>query len=160
MASLSNYRGTALASSFSKLLEYCILEDFGSCLLSCHLKFGFKPGLSTTLCTGVLKTTISRYLAGGSCVYGCLVDASNHIATDTINRVRGSLFPTTATSHFLPKMPRLAMRESISQISTPQLILNFILRPATRFLSDARGTVASAQETKQQNKSRQKVERY
>ena len=66
----ANYRGIALASCFSKLLEYC------SCLLSSHLQFGFKPGLSTTLCTGVLKATISRYLAGGSCVYGCLVDAS------------------------------------------------------------------------------------
>ena len=71
----ANYRGIALASCFSKLLEYCILEDFGSCLLSSHLQFGFKPGLSTTLCTGVLKATISRYFAGGSCAYGCLVDA-------------------------------------------------------------------------------------
>ena len=51
----SNYRGIALASCFSKLLEYCILEDFGSCFLSSHLQFGFKPGLSTTMCTGVLK---------------------------------------------------------------------------------------------------------
>ena len=51
----SNYRGIALASCFSKLLEYCILEDFGSCFLSSHLWFDFKPGLSTTMCTGVLK---------------------------------------------------------------------------------------------------------
>ena len=42
----ANYRGIALASCFSKLLEYCILEDFGSCLFSSHLQFGFKPGLS------------------------------------------------------------------------------------------------------------------
>ena len=48
----------ALAPCFSKLLEYCILEDFGSCLLSSHLQFGFKPVLSTMLCTGVLKATI------------------------------------------------------------------------------------------------------
>ena len=41
----SNYRGIALASCFSKLLEYCILEDFGSCFLSSYLWFGFKPGL-------------------------------------------------------------------------------------------------------------------
>ena len=72
----ANFRGIALAYCFSKLLEYCILENFGSCLLSSHLQFGFKPGLSTTLCTGVLKATVSHYLAGGSCVYGCLVDAS------------------------------------------------------------------------------------
>ena len=71
----SNFRGIALASSFSKLLEYCILEDFGSCLLSSHLQFGFKPGLSTTMCTGVLKAAISCSLVGGSFVYSCLVDA-------------------------------------------------------------------------------------
>ena len=52
-------------------------------MLSSHLQFGFKPGLSTTLCTGVLKATISHYLAGGSCVYDCLVDASK--AFDTID---------------------------------------------------------------------------
>ena len=45
------------------------------------------------------------------------------IATNTINRVWGSLFPTTVTSHFLPKVPRLAMTERISQLSMPQLIL-------------------------------------
>ena len=38
----TNYRGIPLASCFSKLLEYCILEDFGSCLLSSRLQFGFK----------------------------------------------------------------------------------------------------------------------
>ena len=79
----TNYRGIALASCFSKLLECCILEDLGSCLLSSHLQFGFKLGLSTTLCTGVMKATISQYLAGGSCVYGCLVDASK--AFDTVD---------------------------------------------------------------------------
>ena len=79
----SNYRGIALTSCFSKLLEYCILEDYGSCLLSSHLQFGFKPGLSTTMCTGVLKAVISRYLVGDSCVYSCLVDASK--AFDTVD---------------------------------------------------------------------------
>ena len=43
--------------------------------------------------------------------------------TDTINKVRGNLLPTTALSHFLPETPRLAMSESISQLCMPQLIL-------------------------------------
>ena len=64
----SSYRCIALASCFSKLLEYCILENFGSSLLSSHLQFVFKPGLCTTMCTGVLKAVISCYLAGGSCM--------------------------------------------------------------------------------------------
>ena len=79
----TNYRGIALASSFSKLLEYCIFEVFGSSLVSSKWQFGFKPGLSTTLCTGVLKATVSRYLSRGSNVYGCLIDASK--AFDTVD---------------------------------------------------------------------------
>ena len=78
-----NYRGIALASCFSKLIEYCILEVFGNNLLSSQLQFGFKPGLSTTMCTGILKATVSRYLCGGSSVYGCLIDASK--AFDTVD---------------------------------------------------------------------------
>ena len=39
--------------------------------------------IQESLCTGVLKATISSYLAGGSCVYGCLVDASK--AFDTVD---------------------------------------------------------------------------
>ena len=35
------------------------------------------------LCTGVLKATVSHYLTSGSCVYGCLVDASK--AFDTVD---------------------------------------------------------------------------
>ena len=68
-------------NSHNQLLEYCILEDFGSCLLSSHLQFGFKPGLSSTMCTGVLKAVISHYLVGGSCVYSCLIDASKAFGT-------------------------------------------------------------------------------
>ena len=56
-------------------------------LLSSQLQFGFKPGLSTTMCTGVLKAVVSRYLHGGSNVYGCLIDASK--AFDTVG-VHGS----------------------------------------------------------------------
>lgn len=40
------------------------------------LQFGFKKGFSTTLCTGLLKNTISRYVHRGSSVFGCFLDAS------------------------------------------------------------------------------------
>ena len=33
------------------------------------------------MCTGVLKAVVSRYLDGGSKVYGCLVDASKGFDT-------------------------------------------------------------------------------
>ena len=54
------YCGIALTSCFSKVIELCVLEMYGECLLTSELEFGFKPGLSTTMCTGVLKAVISR----------------------------------------------------------------------------------------------------
>ena len=45
-------------------------------LCSNPLQFGFKPGFSTTLCTGVVKNVISHYIHNGSRVHGCFLDAS------------------------------------------------------------------------------------
>ena len=60
--SSSNYRGIAIASTISKVLERVILTKYSACLASSDYQFGFKSGLSTTLCTGVLKATVSRYI--------------------------------------------------------------------------------------------------
>ena len=72
----SNYRGIALASSLSKVLEWSILLSWSQFFSTSELQFGFKSGFSTTLCTGVMKAVINRYLNRGSKVYTCLIDAS------------------------------------------------------------------------------------
>ena len=72
----SNYRGIAIASILSKVLEGVILLKYSEFFTSSDLQFGFKSGHSTTLCTGVLKCTISRYINRNSFVYGCFLDAS------------------------------------------------------------------------------------
>ena len=46
-------------------------------------ELGFKSGLSTSMCTGVLKAIVSHYNLGGSKVYGCLIDATK--AFDTVD---------------------------------------------------------------------------
>ena len=79
----ANYRGIALASSLSKVLEWSILTTWSQCLIISDLQFGFKPGFSTTLCTGALKAVINRYLNKSSKVYACLIDASK--AFDTVD---------------------------------------------------------------------------
>ena len=58
---VDNYRPIALASTISKALEWCILIQFEYCLRTSDFHFGFKPGLSTTLCTGLLKNVVSHY---------------------------------------------------------------------------------------------------
>ena len=46
--------------------------------LTIHLQYyGFKPGLSTNMCTGTLKNVVSRYINyWGSSVLECFLDAS------------------------------------------------------------------------------------
>ena len=72
----SNYRGIAIASTLSKVLEGVILHKYSEFFTSSDLQFGFKSGYSTTMCTGLIKTTISHYINRHSVVYGCFLDAS------------------------------------------------------------------------------------
>ena len=75
-SSSENYRPIALASSLSKLLEHLILSKYSSFLYSHSLQFGFKSGFSTTICTGLVKNVISKFIHNGSSVLGCFLDAS------------------------------------------------------------------------------------
>ena len=78
-----NYRPIALAPNLSKVLEWCILLQFGSYLSTSDLQFGFKKSASTDLCTGLLKNVVSTYNQHGSKVYACFLDASK--AFDRVN---------------------------------------------------------------------------
>ena len=49
---------------------------YSSFLHTSPLQFGFKPGFSTTLRTGVVKNIVSHYIHNGSSVRGCFPDAS------------------------------------------------------------------------------------
>ena len=71
-----NYRAIALGSSLSKVLKHLIINKYSSYLPTSSLQFGFKSSSSTTLCTGVVKNVVSRYIHRGSSVLGCFLDAS------------------------------------------------------------------------------------
>ena len=40
------------------------------------MQFGFKPGLSTSHCTALIKNVVAHYINNGSEVHGCFLDAS------------------------------------------------------------------------------------
>ena len=63
----------------------CILLKYGDSFTS-PLRFGFKPGLSADMCTGLIKNVISRYCFNGSNVFGCFLDASK--AFDRVNHLK------------------------------------------------------------------------
>ena len=71
-----SYRAIALAPTLSKVFEWCILIQYKFAFDTSDLQFGFKPGLSTDLCTGLIKNVIARYNFNDSEVYACFLDAS------------------------------------------------------------------------------------
>ena len=81
-----NYRGISLCSSLCKLLDIIIIDLYGDALVSSDLQFAFKKNHSTSICTSILKETVSHYLVRGSSVFSCYVDASK--AFDKVNIVK------------------------------------------------------------------------
>ena len=80
-----SYRAIALASNISKVFEWCMLLQYPQCLQTSRvgLQFGFKSGMSTSLCTGTIKAVTSRYIHKNTPVYSCFLDASK--AFDLVN---------------------------------------------------------------------------
>ena len=66
-----SYRPTALAPTLSTIFERCILIDHSFAFATSPSQFGFKRGLSTQLCTGLLKNVITCQNINGSPIYGC-----------------------------------------------------------------------------------------
>ena len=57
-----NYRVIALAPTLSKALEWCILLAYQDHFQTSGLQFGFKQKMLTSLCTGCVKSIVSRYI--------------------------------------------------------------------------------------------------
>ena len=73
----NNYRGFALSSAISKVLEHVFLERFRAALSSCEQQFGFKQGHGCAECSFVLREAIDYYLSNGNReVYVCALDLS------------------------------------------------------------------------------------
>lgn len=75
LSAISNYRGIALTSSLSKLLDLLILSKYSNLLCTSDQQFGFKPKFSTSMCTIALKETVMHYL-NNACP--CIVPCSTH----------------------------------------------------------------------------------
>ena len=88
LQSSDNYRGIALCSAITKIIDYIFLNKHSDILQTSELQFAFKEEHSTTMCTSVIKEVISYYNSRDSNVYACLLDASK--AFDRLNH--GKLF--------------------------------------------------------------------
>jgi len=72
----ANYRGIALDSIFGKIFDRIILNKYADKLITSQLQFSFKKNHSTSMCTMVLKETISYYTANKGHVFCTLLDAT------------------------------------------------------------------------------------
>ena len=61
----NNYCSIALATSLIKTVEWVILSQFSECFCTNELQFGFKKGMSTSLCTGFEQWVICIRLLSG-----------------------------------------------------------------------------------------------
>ncbi|CAL4177332.1 unnamed protein product, partial [Meganyctiphanes norvegica] len=79
----NNFRALTISSLLGKILDNIILNIESDNLLTNDLQFSFKSGSSTTMCTTMIRETISYFVNKGSNVYGLVLDATK--AFDRIN---------------------------------------------------------------------------
>ena len=72
----NNYRGIALSSILSKLLDKVIIQSHKVHLGSSDLQFGYKEKSSTAQCTFVVEEIVHYYRSNESNVYATFLDAS------------------------------------------------------------------------------------
>jgi len=72
----SNFRGIALTSCIYKVIDWIIIINYESHILTSNLQFAYKSGHSTTMCSLTLKEVVQYYNSRNSNVYCALVDAS------------------------------------------------------------------------------------
>ena len=76
ICSSDNYRGIALSSSISKLMEVILIAKSGTSISSSNLQFAYKAKHGTSMCTLLLKETANYFINQDGGVYCALVDAS------------------------------------------------------------------------------------
>ena len=72
----NNYRGIALCSSISKLVDLIVMARNEDALQLSDMQCAFKAGHSTSTCTYVVKEVVQHYINNGSNVYACFLDAT------------------------------------------------------------------------------------
>ena len=107
----NNFRALTISSLLGKILDNIILNIESDNLLTNDLQFSFKSGSSTTMCTTMIRETISYFVNKGSNVYGLVLDATK--AFDRINYCK--LFRILLERNINPLICRLLLNMYTNQ---------------------------------------------
>ena len=83
LTDVNNYRAITIANVETKVFETILLSKIRSTDSSDMHQFSFKQGLSTGLCTSVVKRTIDYYINRGSHIFSCFIYFNKPF--DTVN---------------------------------------------------------------------------
>ena len=109
-----NFRALTISNLLGKVLDNIILNIECQNLLTNDLQFSFKADSSTTMCTTMIRETISYFVNKGSNVYGLVLDATK--AFDRINYC---------------KLFRILLKRNINPLIC-RLLLNMFINPKLR----------------------------
>ena len=107
----NNYRAITISSLLGKILDNLILEKEAVNLTTNELQFSFKPGSSTTMCSTMVRETISYFVHKNTNVYGLVLDATK--AFDRLNYCK--LFRVLLNRNVNPLICRLLLHMYINQ---------------------------------------------
>ena len=110
-ADSNNYRAITISSLFGKILDNLILVKEAANLTTNELQFSFKPGSSTTMCSTMVRETISYFVHKNTNVYGLVLDATK--AFDRLNYCK--LFRVLLNRNVNPLVCRLLLYMYINQ---------------------------------------------
>ena len=116
MLASDNYRGIALCSALTKVIDYIFIDKHSDVLQTSNLQFAFKQSHSAIMCTAMIKEVVSHYNARGSNVHACLLDASK--AFDRLNH--GKLFQLLLNRNLQAVVVRFHLDSYTRQIAYTQ----------------------------------------
>ena len=106
-----NFRAITISSLLGKIFDIIVLNKENKTLFTNDLQFGFKAGASTTMCTSMIRETVSYFVNKDTKVYGLFLDATK--AFDRVNYCK--LFRILLNRGVCPLICRLLLNMYINQ---------------------------------------------